>query len=194
LLPVGLELIDNTARIHETRLFARFEALKPQLFGALLDEVSAVLRDLPNIHLDELPRMADFARLLAALPMPPGTPSEAMPVSIYLRLFERLKLEIAEDDPVAAALSEFMSTRDSWQGTATELLSLLVRPEESRGWPKTAQPLAGRLKRLAPALKTMGILVNQTRATDYARTRQIQLKSTPVDLSVKAGCPELVEG
>jgi hypothetical protein len=43
------------------------------LLGALLDLVAAVLRELPNVAADCLPRMVDFARVVLALgPVLPG--------------------------------------------------------------------------------------------------------------------------
>jgi hypothetical protein len=204
MLPVDLELIDKAARVPESQLFARYEALKPKIFGALLDEVAATLRNLPHVHLEQLPRMADFARILAALPsetpntkhktlfkhktqntlsdtnnQEPGTPNS--PLAIYLQLIDRLAVEVIEGDPVAVALGDLMETRQTWQGTATELLSILRRPEDSRGWPKTAQPLTARLKRLAPSLRTMGITIDFTRTSGFMRTRLINLKAMQIE-------------
>jgi hypothetical protein len=227
MLFVELEPFNEAVRLPDTELLARFEALKPQLFGALLDEVSATLRNLPQVQIDRLPRMADFARILAALPYssPLLSPlssdasdassdasiaqnagqdasdasdahfasqnicyvadgsrdrkvADASPLEIYLRQIQSLRSEILEDDPVAAGLAQFMQTRQSWIGTATELLSALPRPDSARGWPKLPHILTGRLNRLAPALRPMGITVAYERDTDQLRTRRIQLTAT----------------
>lgn len=188
LLPVELEPIDKRDRLSETRLLAKYESLKPQIFGALLDEVAATLRNLPSAAPQHLPRMADFARILAALPVgsavPGVPPSDASPLAphpspleIYLHLIDNFAVEAIESDPVAAAVTEFMSTRDTWRGKVTELLGLLPRPQASRGWPKTGQYLSGRLKHIAPSLRAMGVEVAYTRAADYMRSRQIVLTS-----------------
>ena len=44
-----------------------YAAVRPRVFGAILDLLSMVLAELPNVHLERLPRMADFARVLAAM-------------------------------------------------------------------------------------------------------------------------------
>jgi|GEM_PF-744456 len=179
LLPVNLELIDKSARLLETRLLADFEACKPQIFGAILDEVATVLRNLPHVHLAEFPRMADFAGILAALPMPPGTPSEAMPLAIYLRLIDHLFQEVVESDPVVMALSELMASRQTWQGTATELLAAISKTGTNRGLPKSPRAMTVRLNRLESGLKSAGIAVGHDRATDYMRSRLIILTAIP---------------
>jgi len=190
------------------------------LLGALLDELSAVLGRLPHVQLDHLPRMADFAQILAALdlanapcsatadtillsdPSPnlaltsssnsssadaadaPDAPdaadaADASSLEIYLSQNKRLASEVIDGDAVAIALAQFMQSRQTWLGTATELLSVLSPPETSRTWPKSAQPLTARLKRLSPALRTIGINIDYQRDTDKLRTRRIHLTATP---------------
>jgi len=123
--------------------------------------------------------MADFAHILAALPVSPGTPPQSTPLAIYLRLIDLLASEVIDGDPVATAVAELMAARQAWQGTATELLAALPRPPDSRGWPKTGQYLSGRLKEIASALRTMGIIIDHTRAANPRRTRLIQLRTIP---------------
>jgi len=218
LLYVELDPIDESSRLPETELLARFEALKPQIFGALLDEVAATLRRLPSVHLDRLPRMADFARLLAALP--PSSPLTPVPspllsdgiadegadnrkaladkcdpknaiqdnadntdkcaLAIYLSQNLKLASEVIEGDPVAVALSELMQSWETWQGTAAELLLAMNRSDSGRNWPRTPQAIGGHLKRLAPALRTMGITIDYQRANDRMRTRRIHLTAKPI--------------
>jgi hypothetical protein len=227
LLAVELDPIDETARLPEIELLAKFEQLRPQLFGALLDEVAAVLQRLPTITIDRLPRMADFARILAALPRPAphkatvgrapaaspfapvptgSLPSchasnrldepldvlldevdapnatqdelddlDEVPLTNYLRQNRKLALDAIDSDPIAFSVVELMESRQSWTGTMAELLVALKRPEAAEGWPKSTQALTARLKRSAPALKTVGITIAQTRAADYMRTRSITL-------------------
>jgi hypothetical protein len=65
---VELTTPDAASHLPEAYCLNKFEELKPQLLGALLDEVSATLHRLPNVKLAGDPRMADFAKILAALP------------------------------------------------------------------------------------------------------------------------------
>ena len=56
-----LEPIPDDKRRLETELWAAFEAVRPRILGALLDAVALGLERLPEIRLERLPRMADFA-------------------------------------------------------------------------------------------------------------------------------------
>src|SRR5262249_13853960 len=56
---------DDDRRDDET-LWAEFEAEKPKLIGALADAVAQALKELPNVKLTKLPRMANLAKWGAA--------------------------------------------------------------------------------------------------------------------------------
>jgi putative DNA primase/helicase len=60
-LSITLPPIPDDQRREEREFWAAFKAARPKILGALLDAVAAGLRHLPNIRLDRLPRMADFA-------------------------------------------------------------------------------------------------------------------------------------
>lgn len=53
--------VEPKVRRDEARFWSEFEAARPRILGALLDATVAGLRNLPNVRLDGLPRMADFA-------------------------------------------------------------------------------------------------------------------------------------
>jgi hypothetical protein len=75
-------LITNLPRIPENKrkleraLWNDFETIRPRVLGALLDAVSAGLRNFNSVKLKTLPRMADFAQWVVAaeskLPWNPG--------------------------------------------------------------------------------------------------------------------------
>src|SRR5262249_7086753 len=76
-----------------------------------------------------------------------------------------------------AVRHHFMATQSSWLGTASELLPLLTAqiPESAsreREWPKRADTLGGKLRRVAPALRRTGIHIAFDRG-GHARTRII---------------------
>src|SRR6185295_18108145 len=66
LLLADLEPIPPGRRRSEVELDRALEASRPRVLGALLTDLSAVLKTLPDIHFNDLPRMADFSRVLAA--------------------------------------------------------------------------------------------------------------------------------
>src|SRR5262249_48947045 len=78
------------------------------------------------------------------------------------------------------AVCHFMANESSWQGTASELLPLLTAqiPESAsreREWPKRADTLGGKLRRVAPALRRTGIHIAFDRG-GHARTRIIRIE------------------
>jgi hypothetical protein len=84
-------------------------------------------------------------------------------------------------DPVAAAVGEFMQGRDQWTGTAAQLwtaLNELVDEDitRTRAWPGAPNALSGRLKRLAPALRVIGIEYEDLRLPGGGRQRVKRLK------------------
>jgi hypothetical protein len=65
-ISLTLPAIPDDRRRDEALLWRRYERVRPGLLGALLDAVSAGLRNLPDVDLDRLPRMADFVKWAVA--------------------------------------------------------------------------------------------------------------------------------
>jgi hypothetical protein len=91
--------------------FGSNSSARPRILGALLDGVVRGLQKLPQIHLQNPPRMADFA-LWAT-----GT---------FMRAYETNRQaaidDIIEADPVATLVREIMAERDTLAGQASDLL------------------------------------------------------------------------
>lgn len=173
LIPVELRAIAPKRRRKESELRAQAERIAPRVFGALLDLAAYVLAN--PVELDEVPRMADAAHVMAALDAKRGTDT----LDAYKRSAEIVINTVLESDPLAAAVVRLMQGRDQWRGTATSLLADLtaVAVSDSFGrisnWPANAKLLSERLARMAPALRDgPGLLVRRRRTTD----RQIVLK------------------
>ncbi|WP_445151143.1 bifunctional DNA primase/polymerase [Baekduia sp. Peel2402] len=170
LLPVEFSRIGPERRRMESELRAEWDALVPSLFGALLDLLSATLAALPSVRLDEYPRMADFARVLAAVDQVRGTES----LAAYLDSRESISQQVVEADPVGAAIADLaqrsaQTTTEGdvvWTGTATELLReielLTEREHRGKDWPTNGQVLSGRLTRVAPDLARQGVEVKRS--------------------------------
>jgi putative DNA primase/helicase len=169
---IHLQPIPEEERLPEDELWADFEKARPQILGALLDAVSAALRNIATVRLDRSPRMADFVKWITAaesgLGWEPGH---------FLGVYRENRRDVAESsfeaDPVAVAISDFVTTEhpEGWTSTATELLSALngrvaegVR--KSRIWPVTAQGLGNRIARVAPLLRTKGFAVERRHSGD----------------------------
>jgi hypothetical protein len=172
LLLIDLEAIRESRRRTEKELEARFCALRPRMLGAILDIVVGVLRELPNVKLDAMPRLADFACVLSAMDSVLRTHS----LNAYLGQRERIASDVVESDPVGLGLVNLMATTSEWSGTPTELLRAIDPPKPVRGWPQSARAFSARLKRLTPALRAIGIEVaTGTRKPGGNRERQIAL-------------------
>lgn len=186
-LTVDLERIDPTRRRGEVDLAAEWEQDRPELLAALLDLLVEVLAVLPSIDLAELPRMADFAKVLAALDkVRPCDGSDGQTLDSYLDTMKNVEADVVADDPVAAAIVTLIERVNPWTGTAGELLARLTAPDpKPRNWPSSARALGGHLRRIAPALRSTGIDVDHhqhrsrrevtlTRRTEKARDQPSQ--------------------
>jgi hypothetical protein len=173
LLLIDLEAIDDARRRTEKELARIFGERQPKILGALLDLVSRVLKELPNVKLPGMPRLADFACVVAAMDTVLGTHA----LGLFLGQRERIAVEVIESDAVGVAVMAFMTDRTEWTGTPKELLRELTPQDRiPHGWPKFPRGLTGRLKRLLPALKSVGIrVVLGARKAGGERDRQVSL-------------------
>lgn len=163
-LAIRLAPIPETARRTDREMDAEFAAAQPRIIAALLDAVSAALRNAPTTTLAKLPRMADFALwMIAAEPglgWEPGTFVQA------LESGREETMEAAYDaDIVAKAIVAWIADEhptSGWEGTPSQLHEILTRrtPEEvrrSRSWPATAMGLGTRVDRVADLLRWKGL-------------------------------------
>lgn len=166
---VDLARIPRDRRRPERELDARYIAERPRILGALLDVLVRVLRELPGVTPDRLPRMADFARVLAALDRATGSRA----LERYAAQEDRVAVEVAEGDPLAGAVAEL----GTWEGTATDLLAALS-PEGSarppRWLPSSPRALRSRLSRLVDTLRVLGTEVVPPGPTDRPRLWRIR--------------------
>ncbi len=162
----------------EREFWHKFEAAHPTLLGALLDVAVRVMRVLPRIVPDEETRMADFARIGAAvasvLEFPPG-----MFMQAYKRNRQCATAIAIEASPIAEHLCEL--AEEGWTGTATELLRRLDQqvdePTRNRkSWPKTPRVLSGMMRRLSTALRTQDVEVDFGRDDSRNRNRTISIR------------------
>ena len=166
LVTLELERIEPEHRRTDADLEADFTRQHPILFGALLDLLARVLDELRYVHLPNLPRMADFAKVLAALDATTGR-GDACDASgalnHYLGQSEELAGDVIAGDPVAAAVADLAVRTTTWTGTAASLLEVLTPDPRPKGWPGAPHVLTGQLKRAAPALRTTGVEVDFSR-------------------------------
>ncbi|MHC5902872.1 ATP-binding protein [Streptomyces sp. S6] len=176
-LMLDLQLIDSVRRRSEEELDATFDVVRPAVLGALFDVLACVLAVLPSIKLDSMPRMADFARVLAAVDRTQGWNT----LGDYLATSANVATDAMEGDAFAMAIAALVDRTGTWQGTAGQLLEALPMPlVRPKNWPVDATRAGGRVKRLAPLLRSVGITVDDTqRSRDRTRHKLLTLSRAP---------------
>lgn len=166
-LIINLPPIPRGSRKLERTLDAEIEATKPGVLGAIFDAISEGLSNLENVTLDELPRMADFARWGAATEQAlGGSPGSFM--NAYTESQEEAIDTALESWPIVAPLWKFARAyageENAWEGTASDLFKALNERasddlKRAADWPKQPNVLTGQINRLAPSLVEVGIHV-----------------------------------
>jgi putative DNA primase/helicase len=131
------DLADRTVTIHlrpiadedrrsEEDLSKEFEKERPLIIGALLNGVRSAIENVAAVHIERLPRMADFAKFATAAEHGLGWDKGA-----FLKAYQANRNDVSdatfEADTVAVAVHKLvMSQPDGvWRGTATELLAAI---------------------------------------------------------------------
>ena len=159
--------LEKVKYIDEATLKQAWAQDYPKLTGALYDLMAGVLRDLPSVIIDKLPRMGDFAKLGAAMCMARKDAREF--VSAFNRNRDSVVARGVESSPVALALVSRIRARGVFEGTAGELMGILEEFQplyfDKQAWPKSPRGLGEVLRRLAPSLSVYGIDVQQERGS-----------------------------
>src|SRR5829696_3179898 len=165
---VALPPIPDEDRRPEANLWGEFEQACPAILASLFDAVSGALRSVEDVRLEGMPRMADFAVWATAAEESLGWQPDAF-MAAYAGNRQEATDSALEADPVAVAVLDFMADREQWAGSATELWTALggltdegVR--HTKAWPGAPNALTGRLKRLAPTLRGVGIEYGEDRS------------------------------
>jgi 5S rRNA maturation endonuclease (ribonuclease M5) len=176
-----LPAIAEDKRQTEAKFKASFDAEYPKLLGSLLDAVAGGLRELPNVHLASIPRMADFAVFGEAVSRGLGHPAGKF-LEAYRGNRKAANESALEDSYVATAIRELVA-KTEWSGTSSELRDELEKNvsekiAKSDRWPKSPRGMSGVLRRLAPSLRAVGICVEFSDRKTNVRLITI---SPPVD-------------
>jgi hypothetical protein len=178
---LNLPHLQEERRRAEKEMWCDFVSAQPHILGALLNAASHGLRALPEVRLEQLPRMADFALWATACE------TAFCPTGGFLHAYKANRRSAIEDvvdaDPVAARIRDLMAERTMWSGKASDLLRVGAHPsrdDASRtdvGWPKSPRALAGRLRRVQTPLRALGIDISFGRE-GRAGARIIRLRAS----------------
>jgi hypothetical protein len=165
-----LEAIAAEERKTDKEVRAAFDKAAPHILGALLDAVAHGLKREPGVRLNRKPRMADHATWVRSCePLNTQVGEGRWYEGLHLDTYDKNRDEAAEivleSDQVAMALRRHMEMRSESTLTSTELLKTLTDLETeharpSKDWPSNGRALSGRLRRLAPALRSIGIVLS----------------------------------
>jgi hypothetical protein len=164
-ISITLPPIPDDKRKPEAEVWKDFEAARAGILALLLDGLRTAMARLPNLHIDRLPRMADFARLSAAMAPAFGW-TEAEMLAALEENRAAAVAGVIEADALALAIRGLAEERGQWMCSPTELLEALNQRVsldriKQRDWPRDAPSLGKRLRRLGPALRRSGVLLQQ---------------------------------
>lgn len=165
LMLVDLERIDEANRRTEDEIDRLYADARPRLLAGLLSAAQRTLAALTHVTLDTMPRMADFARILAALDQACPELTGGRAFNLFVGQRDRIAGDVVDADPVAAAVAQLIDKCGTWTGSTTDLLDALTprsddgKPRPPRNWPRTARGLASHLRRVVTALLVVGIKV-----------------------------------
>ena len=166
LAAVELRRIDRHRRRPEATMRQEWELALPGILGGLLDLAATVHRRLETISVIEPPRMADFGRTLAAVDEALATDG----LRRYMSRADQLSEDSLSADPFIERLR--MQTREPIvDQSGGDLLAITTpvgdhwrRPKE---WPKNGRDVTAILRRHAPALRSLGWVIEDDGARNH---------------------------
>ncbi|SDD96327.1 CHC2 zinc finger domain-containing protein [Desulfuromonas thiophila] len=156
---VDLERIEDGDRRPDDELDAEFERLRPGILGGLYSMLAGGLALLPRYRPPQLPRMAEFARLAAAIAEAHRPGAGARYLRDFARNQGRQHLELAETNLLFGALVELAGRGEYLSGSFGEVAGRLrdiAQPGPADRFP-TARGLRAALERLRVPLSVAGI-------------------------------------
>lgn len=152
-------------RMSEAEIQRKVDATQGRIMGAILDLFAGTLAKLPMVKIESerLPRMADFALLGEAMSQHMGQ-TPGVWLDAYISHRRDAVRRTIDSSPVAVAVIDYVGRGEKHRGTVKELLSKLNGAvfdlERGEYWPRSPKGLADSLRRVAPALRQMGIQVS----------------------------------
>ncbi|ABW09730.1 hypothetical protein Franean1_0264 [Parafrankia sp. EAN1pec] len=193
LLTIELRLIPDSARREEADLDAAYADAHPAILASLFDLLAKVLKALPDVVLTERPRMADFARVLAAV----DKVTDWKTLESYKDTARDAVADVLDGEPFAKAVVELVdrSGPDGLLLTASELLEKVATPDRlPKKWPKDATRASGQLKRLAPALRTIGIDVDDSQRGPKPKKQRLLRLTASTERRCETAVPASPDG
>ncbi|WP_305044518.1 hypothetical protein [Geoalkalibacter sp.] len=189
-LRVQLERIEDDTRQADDDLETAFSAALPEILGGLLSLVAAGLERLPTYRPPRLPRMAQFARLAAAIAEAQEKGAGGRYLAEFFRNQGAQHLELAEGNPFFAAILETCARHDYPAGGFKEVcakLKEIANPDPKDRFP-TPRGFRKAVERLRVPLETAGIgfEIDSTRTAHEKATIRFFPKPRAAELAAEA--------
>lgn len=171
-------------RRREDELAGAWNRDRPVVLGGLLDLAAQVLQRIPGVRVEDAPRMADFAAVLAAVDEVEGTDGLG-------RYRERSK-RAAADTLDAAFIAELVERQYRCDAETSAQILTALKPaidgwKAPKDWPGNARAVTGQLTRHAPALRSQGWRVEHDDGQNKGGARRWTIQ--PPEKSGKSGPP-----
>lgn len=185
-LCVELERIPDDRRKAERDIWAAFDLEHARWLGCLFDLLSAAMRRKEKLRLSRLPRLADWGEWMAAVYEAAGWGVETF-FADWSGNVEAQQTAVLDGSTFAQVVLAFMSDKNEWTGTPSDLLSALQKTAESqnlntksdRKFPATPDWLWRRLREILPLLTSQGI--------EASRPRRGKVRDITLRKGVKSG-------
>ncbi|MGN7969109.1 hypothetical protein [Microbacterium sp. 22296] len=164
LIQIQCDTIPATQRRSEKAIAEERVAKHPSTLGAVLTDLSTILRNLPASEARKggKPRMADFADALHAL--------DPAVEAAFVRAASDAMVEAAESDPFVMTIQRWLAQETlpaKYSATEAHARAARHRDEQDRDlhvwWPKDGRAFAGALTRQAGPLEAVGIRATSSR-------------------------------
>ncbi len=160
---IELERIPEEERRELCEVQEAFKSDLPYILGGIFDVLSAAMKRFPDVKLEKLPRMADFARWGYAIAEALGTDGEVF-IKEYTSNQQQQNIEVLNSDVVAVLMLSFMANRQEWKGLVSELFIALSNhaptlgmTSKTKGFPARPNSLSRALNGLRSNLQSVGI-------------------------------------
>ena len=152
LLRVSLPRLKG-GRKAEKVIAARWESQWPNIFGGLLDLAAKVHHLLPSITVENLPRMADFANVLAGV--------DKVCRTAGLERYQEQAMRVTAETLDHPFLNKLIDTRYSCDKTPSSVILAYHTIDDKswkapKGWPESPRAVTSLLTRSAPAMRMHG--------------------------------------
>ena len=182
----------------EDIIWDELDKLLPDLLGAVFTTLSKAMEIKQSIQLQGLPRMADFAVWGESISRALGYEENSFIRNYYNNIGVQ-NLEAIEGHTIGSIIMELIAKEQSWEGTATELLSWVREIAEQlkidtnvKSFPKAPNSLTNRLGEIKSNLEDFGIKIYFSRKGGTG-TRLIKIVKEPSLSSQPSQLPSICD-